>query len=399
MSFYVTLASSVDYPGNKQNDFTTILSEPISLSGQYEVALAQMHYSPLIFTEIGSIEIQQSSTSSLFALINNIKFNVKIPNGTSMEDLCTYINLEIAKRIQANHRAILYKAFYYNWYENNLAFKAKLELQTKSTIDEFFLTNKAHLLIGLIGPNFVYFSSSWDPVKITLHAKLVEIAGSTQIKYDTIFKCVKIAIPGMKKLQEDGKEFFDIEIIYCPTEHIYNSQKPYVLENLPDDIINNNYNFNLNDDLKVKFYYDRIFHQLHISSFLEEKIKVKGMLAKIFTKSGDEFEIKSQKLIFYQSPSKLDPIQFAYVYTDIIENQVVGDKFTSLLKIIPLATENEASSSIVSYFDNLHYVNVKTNRITRMNISIRTTTGELIRFGNDLANVIIKLHFRKKESE
>ena len=27
MSFYVTLASSVDYPGNKQNDFTTILSE------------------------------------------------------------------------------------------------------------------------------------------------------------------------------------------------------------------------------------------------------------------------------------------------------------------------------------------------------------------------------------
>ena len=164
MSFYVTLASSVDYPGNKQNDFTTILSEPISLSGQYEVALAQMHYSPLIFTEIGSIEIQQSSTSSLFALINNIKFNVKIPNGTSMEDLCTYINLEIAKRIQANHRAILYKAFYYNWYENNLAFKAKLELQTKSTTDEFFLTNKAHLLIGLIGPNFVYFSSSWDPV-------------------------------------------------------------------------------------------------------------------------------------------------------------------------------------------------------------------------------------------
>ena len=40
MSFYVTLASSVDYPGNKQNDFTTILSEPINLSGQYEVALA-----------------------------------------------------------------------------------------------------------------------------------------------------------------------------------------------------------------------------------------------------------------------------------------------------------------------------------------------------------------------
>ena len=55
-----------------------------------------------------------------------------------------------------------------------------------------------------------------------------------------------------------------------------------------------------------------------------------------------------------------------------MRNQVIGDKYTSLLKIISIAIENEASSSIVSYFDNLHYVNVKTNRITRINISIRT---------------------------
>ena len=93
-------------------------------------------------------------------------------------------------------------------------------------------------------------------------------------------------------------------------------------------------------------------------------------ILKIFTKSGDEFEIISQKLTFYQSPSKLVPIQFPYVYTDIIENHVVGDKFTSLIKIIPLVTENEASSSIVSYFDNLHYLNVKTNRITRLLILV-----------------------------
>ena len=127
MSFYVTLASSVDYPGNKQNDFTTILSEPIDLSGKYEVALAQMFYSPLIFTDIGSIEIQKTLDSPSFATINNIKFNIKIPNGTRMEDLCSYINFEIVKRIQANNRAVLYKAFNYNWYTSNLGFKAKLE--------------------------------------------------------------------------------------------------------------------------------------------------------------------------------------------------------------------------------------------------------------------------------
>ena len=104
-------------------------------------------------------------------------------------------------------------------------------------------------------------------------------------------------------------------------------------------------------------------------------------------------------MTFYQLPSKLDPIQFAYVYTDIIENQVIGDKNTSLLKVIPIANEMDSSSCIVSYYDNLHSANVKTNRITRINISIRTTTGGPIKFGNDLANVIIKLHFRKRESD
>ena len=70
-----------------------------------------MFYSPLIFTDIDSFEIQKSPDSPFFALINNIKFNIKIPNGTRMEDLCSYINFEIVKRIQANNRAILYKAF------------------------------------------------------------------------------------------------------------------------------------------------------------------------------------------------------------------------------------------------------------------------------------------------
>ena len=397
MSFYVTLASSVDYAGNKQNDFTTILSEPINLSGQYEVALAQMHYSPLIFTDIGSIEIQKSADSFLFALMNTIKFNIKIPNATRMEDLCSYINLEINKRIQAHHRAILYKAFMYNWYQSNLTFKAKLELQTKMTTAAFLLANKVRLLVGRIGLNFVYFSSVWDPAKILLHEKLKEIAGETEIKYDTIFKYLKISILGFKRLQENA--MFDFEVINCPAEHIYKPDKLYVLENLPDDIIYNYFDPEVNEPSRVKFTYDPITHQVQINSILVEKIKVKGMIARIFTKSSDEFEIKTQKLTFYHLPSKLDPIQFAYVYTDIIENQVIGDKYTSLLKVIPIATENEASSSIVSYFDNLHYVNVKTNRITRINISIRTTTGELIKFGNDLANVIIKLHFRKKESD
>ena len=260
MSFYVTLASSVDYPGNKQNDFTTILSEPIDLSGQYEVALAQMFYSPLIFTDIGSIEIQKTLDSPSFATINNIKFNIKIPNGTRME------------------------AFNYNWYTSNLGFKAKLELQTKVTTAGFLAANKVQLLIAQIGMWFVYFSSSWDPVKIAMHTKLVEIVGSNEIKYDSIFKCVKMTLVGFKKLQDDGKDFFDLEVINCPTEHIYQANKLYVLENLSDDIINNYYNPEVNDPVRVNFTYDPITHQGHISSQLLEIIKLKRNHCKDFHK-------------------------------------------------------------------------------------------------------------------
>ena len=62
MSFYVTLSSSVNYPGNKQSEFTTILNEAIELSGQYEVALAQMHYSPYMMNKVCSIEISEDNT-------------------------------------------------------------------------------------------------------------------------------------------------------------------------------------------------------------------------------------------------------------------------------------------------------------------------------------------------
>ena len=241
-----------------------------------------MFYKPLIFTDIGSIEIQKSPDSPFFALINNIKFNIKIPNGTRMEDLCSYINFEIVKRIQANNRAILYKAFTYNWYISNLAFKPKLELQTKVTTAGFITINKAQLLFGQIGQWFVYFSSTWDPVKIIMHTKLVEIVGSNEIKCDTIFNCVKMTMVGFKKLQDDGKEFFALEVINCPTEQIYQAQKLYVLENLSDDFINNYYNPELNDPVRVKFTYDLITHQGHISSKLLEKIKLKGIIELYF---------------------------------------------------------------------------------------------------------------------
>ena len=117
------------------------------------------------------------------------------------------------------------------------------------TTSAFLLTKKDRLLIGQIGMWFVYFLSTRNPVKILFHEKLIEVAGETETKYDTIFKCVKFSIIGFKKLHED--EIFELEVINSPSEHIYLTDKLYVSENLSDDIINNYFNKEVNEPCRV----------------------------------------------------------------------------------------------------------------------------------------------------
>ena len=56
--FYVTLPSNVSsqvFKNNVQSDYTTLLSSPIELVGQYVVALAEIDYSNRIAVNMGSI--------------------------------------------------------------------------------------------------------------------------------------------------------------------------------------------------------------------------------------------------------------------------------------------------------------------------------------------------------
>ena len=50
----------------------------------------------------------------------------------------------------------------------------------------------------------------------------------------------------------------------------------------------------------------------------------------------------------------------------------------------------------MSNLENLQYIPVKKNFITNINITIRSLTGELIKFSDDFIYTIVKLHFRKK---
>lgn len=83
-----------------------------------------------------------------------------------------------------------------------------------------------------------------------------------------------------------------------------------------------------------------------------------------------------------------------FVYTDIIQPQVVGDVITSLLRIIPLdPTEFIYGAYKMHVFSPAHYVPVLRREFDTLEIDIRTTTGSRIPF--QFGSSCVKLHFRR----
>lgn len=83
-----------------------------------------------------------------------------------------------------------------------------------------------------------------------------------------------------------------------------------------------------------------------------------------------------------------------YIYTNIIEEQIVGNTKTKLLRNVNLQGKFMDNISII--YDNPHYVSLKLTEIQRININIRDNLGQLIDFSNETTRVIVKLHFRPK---
>ena len=87
-------------------------------------------------------------------------------------------------------------------------------------------------------------------------------------------------------------------------------------------------------------------------------------------------------------------INYFQIYSNITMNVRVGDIEAQLLTMIPFNTKD---CSILSerHFKKLHYVDVKSNYIPQIDISIFDDAGSLIPFHKD-AITTITLHFRRK---
>jgi hypothetical protein len=97
--------------------------------------------------------------------------------------------------------------------------------------------------------------------------------------------------------------------------------------------------------------------------------------------------------LFYSMPGNLNLIKYAIIYCDIVQEQIVGEEYRQVLQIIPL--NSSENSQVLSNNLDLQYVPVKSNYITSINISIKSLTGDYIKFDDDFIYTIVKLHFRK----
>ena len=89
-----------------------------------------------------------------------------------------------------------------------------------------------------------------------------------------------------------------------------------------------------------------------------------------------------------QSPNLQIQFDLFYLYTNIVESQIVGDVVAPLLDVIPSQRSYHRPARI-------HYLPLKYSRLPSIGMYIRTSQGTPVPFLD--GNVVVKLHFRRRQ--
>lgn len=83
-----------------------------------------------------------------------------------------------------------------------------------------------------------------------------------------------------------------------------------------------------------------------------------------------------------------------YIYSDVVQPHVVGDKLVPLMRIVPI--QGKPGQSIAHTFDHVKYFPVQNNSFFSVEVDIRDDSGKKIPF--ERGKVVVSLHFRKRRS-
>lgn len=102
---------------------------------------------------------------------------------------------------------------------------------------------------------------------------------------------------------------------------------------------------------------------------------------------------KSCRLVFNYNSLKI--IQSLFVYTNIIESSHVGENMAKLLRVVQVSNDFDNVSGVI--FDEGHYISLDNDYIDHIRMIVKDSTGESIKFLDNLTPVTYKLHFRPKK--
>ena len=91
-------------------------------------------------------------------------------------------------------------------------------------------------------------------------------------------------------------------------------------------------------------------------------------------------------------PVDMDPLHSIYVYCDLIEPRVVGDRMAQLLRVVPV--EGRSGEMVTRIYENVHYTPIQRKSFESVEIDIRDSLGKKVPFERGTLNVT--LHFRRR---
>lgn len=156
---------------------------------------------------------------------------------------------------------------------------------------------------------------------------------------------------------------------------------------------------NINAKIKeAKFYYDNYLDRCYfvinngISNIEMIDNLSKTVLGFDINKNYETVKDGKKTMIAGHPPVITRPFDTLFIYSDIIEETVVGDKEAKLMRTVPITgLFNER----VNYeFRNAHYHPIEKSEISRIEIDIRDDTGTRIDFGDEEVSLTLHLRWR-----
>ena len=146
---------------------------------------------------------------------------------------------------------------------------------------------------------------------------------------------------------------------------------------------------------KISFHYSKISKRVRVKVKNKAKVILQDGLAQVLGFEPRVIAAPTDSEVSVESPYVADvnaPYDVLFLYSDIVEPQIVGDVLAPLLRIIKVTGQD--GEVVLNKFDRPHYLPVSRKMIDTLEIVIRTRTGDLTPF--ERGRSYVKLHFRQK---